>query len=204
MPKVRFAIRAIDAKAMAQTLRELKFDDVTERHDLTIEQMNREIDAFELKLRPGDLALFYFAGHGVQAREQNYLIPVDFTGGESDLPYKAYPAAQVRDKLDDSGARLRLLILDSCRNNPFRRKRGDDTRGLAPMVSASEGTFIAHATADNGVADDGPGDANGLFTRALLVELKTPGLFEAGFRENQRGGVPGFGKEAAAVYFMMA
>ena len=165
-----------DAAAMAKALRGMGFDDVAEKKDLTMRQMRVEIDRFAASLRAGDLALFYYAGHGVQANDQNYLIPVDFdSASEADLPYDAYPAGQVRDKLEQSGARLRILILDACRNNPFRSKR-DGVRGLSPMASSVEGTFIAYATADNGVADDNPKDSNGLFTKLLLNAMRTPGL----------------------------
>jgi hypothetical protein len=165
-----------DAAPMAKALRGLGFDVVVEKKDLNIREMRVEIDRFSASLQPGDLALFYYAGHGVQANEQNYLIPVDFDSvSEADLPYDAYPATQVRDKLEQSGARLRILILDACRNNPFRSKR-DGVRGLSPMASSVEGTFIAYATADNGVADDNPKDNNGLFTKSLLNAMLTSGL----------------------------
>jgi Tfp pilus assembly protein PilF len=164
-----------DASAIAQALRDLKFDAVTEKHDLTNRQLRAEIDQFSTGLKQGDLALSYYAGHGIQANEQNYLIPIDFMGSEADLPYDAYPAGQVRDKLEQSGARLRILILDACRNNPFRGKR-DGTKGLSAMGSSVEGTYIAYATADNGVADDNPSEQNGLFTKQLLSALRTPGL----------------------------
>jgi outer membrane protein OmpA-like peptidoglycan-associated protein len=165
-----------DAAAVAQVLRSLAFGEVIEFRDLTLRRMRQEIDRFAARVEPGDLALFYYAGHGVQANEQNYLIPVDFSGtSEADLEYEAYPGGQVRDKLERSGARLRILILDACRNNPFHTTRSA-TRGLAPMASSVEGTYIAFSTADNSVADDSPSDANGLFTKYLLGALRTPGL----------------------------
>jgi formylglycine-generating enzyme required for sulfatase activity len=165
-----------DAAAMARTLRALGFDDVTERRDLNRRQMRQEIDKFVAKINKGDMAWVYYAGHGVQANERNYIIPVDFMGEESDLDYDAYPADQLRDKLERSGARLRILILDACRNNPFRRSKRDGTRGLVHMDSSVEGTYIAFATADNSVAEDNPGEANGLFTKYLLAALTTPGM----------------------------
>ena len=168
-----------DAAAMARELRELKFDDVVERHDLTYQQITEEMNGFENRLRPGDLALFYYAGHGVQDDERrNYLVPVDFTGTQTDLPYKAYPANQVRDKLEHSGAKLRVIILDSCRVNTFRKASGraaDQTQGLSQMIGG-EGTIIAYAAADNGIAKDGDGAANGLYTGKLLEAMRTPGL----------------------------
>src|SRR5271165_5139488 len=165
-----------DAAAVARTLRTLGFDDVTEKHDLNNREMREEIDKFAASINKGDLVWVYYAGHGVQASERNYLIPVDFKGDEADLNYEAYPADQLRDKLERSGARLRILILDACRNNPFRGSKRDGTRGLVHMDSAVEGTYIAFATADNSVAEDNPGEANGLFTKHLLSALTTPGM----------------------------
>ena len=165
-----------DAAAVARTLRALGFDEVVEKRDLNRKQMRQEIDKFVARINKGDLAWVYYAGHGVQANERNYLIPVDFNGDEADLDYEAYPADQLRDKLERSGARLRILVLDACRNNPFRGSKRDGTRGLVHMDSAVEGTFIAFATADNNVADDNAGEANGLFTKHLLSALNTPGL----------------------------
>ena len=165
-----------DAAAVARALRSMGFDDVTERPDLSFRKMREEINRFSARIQRGDLALFYYAGHGVQANEQNYLIPVDFAGtSEADLEYEAYPASQVRDKLEQSGARLRILVLDACRNNPFRAKR-DGLRGLAPMASSVEGTYIAFATADNSAADDNAAEKNGLFTKHLLVALQDRSL----------------------------
>jgi len=165
-----------DAAAMARTLRSLGFNEVTEDRDLNRRQMRQEIDKFVARINKGDLAWVYYAGHGVQANERNYLIPVDFMGEESDLDYEAYPADQLRDKLEKSGARLRILVLDACRNNPFRSSKRDGARGLVHMDSSVEGTYIAFATADNSVAEDNPGETNGLFTKHLLAALATPGM----------------------------
>src|SRR5271165_735162 len=165
-----------DAAAVARALRGLGFDDVTEKRDLNNRELRHEIDSFVARINKGDLAWVYYAGHGVQANERNYLIPVDFNGEEADLDYEAYPADQLRDKLEKSGARLRILVLDACRNNPFRAGHRGSTRGLVPMDSAVEGTYIAFATADNSVAEDNPGEANGLFTEHLLSALTTPGM----------------------------
>ena len=165
-----------DAAAVARALRALGFDDVTEKRDLNNRELRHEIDSFVARINKGDLAWVYYAGHGVQANERNYLIPVDFNGEEADLDYEAYPADQLRDKLEKSGARLRILVLDACRNNPFRAGHRGSTRGLVPMDSAVEGTYIAFATADNSVAEDNPGEANGLFTKHLLSALTTPGM----------------------------
>ena len=164
-----------DAKAMTTELRDLGFE-VIEARDLGRRQLGQSIDQFAARLERGDLALFYFSGHGIQVQQENYLLPVDFeAASDADVAYEAYSASRVRDKMEESGARLRILILDACRNNPFRGRRSGGA-GLAPMISSAEGTYIAYATSDNSVADDNPRETNGLFTKYLVAALRTPGL----------------------------
>jgi hypothetical protein len=122
------------------------------------------------------LAFLYFSGHGMQVNDANYLLPVDFGAAtESDVKYKAYPASRIQEKLESSGARLRVLVLDACRNNPFRFKR-DALGGLAAMPVNAEGTLIAFATGDDNTADDNQAEGNGLYTKYLIQALATPGL----------------------------
>jgi len=141
--------------------------------------LRREVtdwEDFAGRLQSGDLALFYYSGHGMQVDRENYLLPVDFeAASEADVPYAAYSANRVRDKLERSGARLRLLILDACRDNPYKTSKGGPS-GLAPMGSTAEGTLIAFATGDNNTASDSPGQNNGLFTQKLLAAMNEPGL----------------------------
>ena len=83
---------------------------------------------------PGDVALFYYSGHGVQIDGENYLIPVDFDGqSETDVRYKAQPVGPLQERIEQSGARLNILVLDACRDNPFRGRARDLTVGLAAM-----------------------------------------------------------------------
>jgi uncharacterized caspase-like protein len=164
-----------DAAAMAGVLRRLGFE-VTEGRDLGRQQLEEAVDGFAGRVQAGDLALFYYAGHGAQLQQENYLIPVDFQAtSPADVKYKAYPASLAREKLEERGARLRILILDACRNNPFRATRSG-AGGLAAMKSDAEGTLIAFATGDNNVADDNPAENNGLFTKHLVAALQTPAL----------------------------
>lgn len=159
-----------DARSMEASLKRLGFD-VTLALDATRRKMDDLTAAFAGKLRSGDLALFYYSGHGVQLNQENFLIPTDFQGASSsDVRYNAFPAAQVRDRLEDSGARIRVLILDACRDNPYRGTKGG-SGGLAPMSSQAEGTLIAYATSDNSTAEDNPAEANGLYTKHLLAAL---------------------------------
>jgi formylglycine-generating enzyme required for sulfatase activity len=166
---------ARDAAAVATELRGLGFT-VTTRDNLNLRDFSRAVDDFAGRLQSGDLALFYYSGHGMQVDRENYLLPVDFeAASEADVPYAAYPANRVRDKLERSGARLRLLILDACRDNPYKTSKGGPS-GLAPMGSTAEGTLIAFATGDNNTASDNPGQNNGLFTQKLLAAMNEPGL----------------------------
>jgi len=164
-----------DAEAVARQLRELKFDVILAK-DATRRAMGEKIDEFIGRLGSGDVALFYYAGHGVQVDSENYLIPVDFAGNtESDVRYDSHPIGKIQDRMERSGAQLNILVLDACRNNPFRVSARSATRGWAAM-SAGRGTFIAFATAPGSVASDNPNAPNGLFTKYLLEALRIPGL----------------------------
>jgi TonB family protein len=174
-PKAPLKNPVNDAAAMETTLKSLGFD-VTTVRNADLRRMRTVIDEFAAKLGPGSLGFFYFAGHGVQVNSVNYLLPVDFSAtSEDDIPYEAYPASRVQAKLEGSGARLRVLVLDACRNNPFRFKR-DSSEGLASMSISAEGTLIAFATGDNNTAAENPAETNGLYTKFLVPALLSPGL----------------------------
>jgi hypothetical protein len=105
---------------------------------------------------------------------ENYLLPVDFAAvSQSDVKYQAYAADRVLDLMKDRGVRLSILILDACRNNPYRSWKGVGG-GLATMTG--EGAFIAFAAGAGRTADDNPSERNDLFTKYLLQELKEPHL----------------------------
>jgi uncharacterized caspase-like protein len=163
---------ANDARAIAARLKALNYDVVSE-FDANRRTMNRVVDQFAAKMGTGDVALFFYAGHGVQVDGENYLLPVDFDGqDEVDVRSDALPAGRIQDRMERSGAQLNIVILDACRNNPYRSATRSGTRGLAAM-SAGRGTFIAFATAPGRTASDGSGQ-NGLFTEHLLGALSTP------------------------------
>ena len=107
---------------------------------------------------------------------ENFLVPIDFAADtDADVQYESYSASQVRDKMEKSGARIRVLVLDACRNNPFRRVRSA-AGGLAVMQSNAEGTLIAFATGDNNVASDNAAETNGLFTKHLIPAMRASDL----------------------------
>jgi PQQ-dependent catabolism-associated CXXCW motif protein len=162
-----------DAEDMAQMLRTLGFR-VTLRQNVTQRQMIEAIGELGQQLKAGGgVGLFYFAGHGVQSRGRNFLIPVNASiDSESQLEFDAVDANRVLAAMDEAGNRVNLVILDACRDNPVARSFRSASRGLAQM-EAAQGTYIAFATAPGSVALDGSG-RNGLYTHYLLQSLRQP------------------------------
>ncbi len=138
-------------------------------------QMREAIRKFGDKLRQADTGLFYFAGHGIQIKGRNYLIPlaVDVQAAD-EVEDESIDANAVLRKMETAGNAVNIVILDACRNNPFARSFRSLDRGLARM-DGPVGSFIAYATAPGSVAADGTG-RNGLYTQYLLEALAQPGL----------------------------
>jgi len=163
-----------DARDMAATLKTLGFD-VMSGVNVNQRDMKRLIREFGLKLKNGGSGLFYYAGHGVQSKGRNYLIPVDANiQSEAEVEDSGVDAALVLNFMDDAQNGLNIVILDACRNNPFARSFRSANDGLA-QVDAPTGTLIAYATAPGRVASDGVGQ-NGLYTSELLKQMQTPGV----------------------------
>lgn len=175
-----------DAEAVGALLRSTGFQTVSVYQNLKQRDFDRALDQFSTSLRTGDLAFFFYSGHGLQVNHENYLLPTDFEAmQESDVKYRAVSASMVRDRLESSGARLRVMILDACRDNPFRSTRGG-AAGLSQLIPQAEGTIIAFATGDGKTADDNPSGKNGLFTAHLVRALATPGLsIEEAFKQTK-------------------
>ncbi len=167
---------ANDARAMGERLKELGFE-VMALENATRSQMGRAVIEFGKKLGPSVTALFFYAGHGIQARGRNYLIPVDAAlGAEGDLRFQAVEVTALLEEIEQSQSRVGFVILDACRNNPFeRRLRGAGTGGGLAAIDAARGLMIAYATAPGSVALDGD-EGNGTYTAALLRALAEPGL----------------------------
>ena len=117
-PKAQLKNPVNDASAMEATLKRLGFE-VTLVRNADLRRMRAAIDDFAGRLGPGSFGFFYFAGHGLQVNRTNYLVPVDYAASsQDDVQYETYPAERIKDKLEGSGASLRVLVLEACRNNP--------------------------------------------------------------------------------------
>jgi uncharacterized caspase-like protein len=152
-------------------------------------QIREAVRKFHEKLTNGPkdqtVGLFYYAGHGVQYQDENYLVPIDANVQfEDDIVRMCFPVQRmVLANMERSNSRMNIVILDACRNNPFPAvNRSVGSTGLAEMKRA-RGSFIAYATAPGSVASDGTG-RNGLYTQELLKALKKEGLtIEQVFKE---------------------
>lgn len=163
-----------DARAIAKSLKDLGFE-VTLRENASQRDLAVAIRQFGTSITPGSAALFYFAGHGMQVKGRNYLVPVDADiQVEDEVPYSAIDANLVLDKMEVGKSAVNIVILDACRNNPFSRRFRSAATGLAEMI-APIGTLIAFATAPGSVAQDGAGE-NGVYTKHLLESIAVPGL----------------------------
>lgn len=163
-----------DSMDIARLLGQLGFT-VIHRHDVDIRSMETAVREFGHMLESGGTGLFYYAGHGMQVRGRNYLIPVDARiESESDVRYEALDVGRVLGKMEDADNGLNIVILDACRDNPFGRGYRSTRSGLARM-DAPRGTLIAYATSPGSVAADGTG-RNGIYTKNLLTHMATPGL----------------------------
>jgi ankyrin repeat protein len=162
-----------DAHDVSRVLTRLGFA-VTTKADLDQKSLEGSIHQFSQETKDADVALFYFSGHGCQVKGENYLVPVGYVfQAEADIRFKAVNASFVLEKMEPAKDRINIIILDACRNNPFRGFRSL-TRGLTAMEAAS-GTFIAYATAPGTVASDGQ-ERNSVYTKHLLAALDTEGL----------------------------
>jgi Caspase domain/Putative peptidoglycan binding domain len=174
----------VDAKAMAAVLRNVGFE-VVEGTNLTRDKMTEKLLDFGKKAQGADVAVFFYAGHGIAISGTNYLLPVD-ADIKSEMDVKLGAAINIDLTLDQtmSDAKVKLVFLDACRDNPFAAKiksSASSTRsvsvqtGLAEMKSG-EGTLIAFATGPGQTALDGQEGTNSPFTRALIAHITTPGV----------------------------
>src|SRR3984893_16411624 len=174
---------AIDAKAMASVLRNVGFE-VVEGTNLNRDKMTERRLDFGKKAEVADVAVFFYAGHGIAVNNTNYLLPID-ADLKSEMDVKLGAAINVDLTLEQTmaDAKVKLVFLDACRDNPFAAKirSAKATRsvsvqsGLAEM-KYGEGTLIAFATGPGQTALDGEAGTNSPFTRALMANIASPGV----------------------------
>ena len=176
-----------DAQAVAGSLRALGFD-VALRENTSLRDMIEAFRQFSLSARTARVRVVFYAGHGVQVKGRNYLLPVDTEiRAEDEVPAKSADLNELLDRLGAMQQGINIVILDACRNNPFSgaeivgpdgrrlKFRGATPAGLAP-VEAPLGSMVAFSTAPGGVALDNPGEKNSLYTKHLLGFMQSPGL----------------------------
>lgn len=175
-----------DANDMATKLNGLGFDTILVTN-ADYKLMGNKIDDFGERAKNYDVALFYYAGHGMAREGVNYLIPTDARlKSEGDAKFQCENDGRVLAKMEESRCKTKIVILDACRNNPFARswyRGGSSNNGLLPPNNYPEGTIIAYATAPGDEARDGEG-RNSPYTKALLQMLEIQGLkLEEFFKE---------------------
>src|SRR5262245_54950616 len=170
-----------DARDVAAALRGLGFD-VVEHHDLGMREMQRALSRFEDKATGADWAVVYYAGHGIEVDGRNYLIPVDAELKRgTDVEDETLALDRVLARVAAAG-KLQLVILDACRENPFKRRmagagtRAVGERGLARIEPAQANVIVAYAARDGQVALDGQPGENSPYARALVKYLGEAGL----------------------------
>jgi len=168
-----------DARAMAQVLEDLGFEVISKLNAKQVE-MDRAIEGFAKRLGPGSVGVFFYAGHGVQIEGLNYLLPIDYDERGLDKSNVKRASIEVSDyvlrPMEQSRARLSLVIIDACRDNPFLATQGRSaSRGLAFMEPA-RGSAILFAAKAGQQADDNQREENGIFTKHLVEALGETGL----------------------------
>lgn len=165
-----------DARLMAETLRQAGFEVMGPYIDLDRVELQERIIDFGRKLRASQgVGLFFFAGHGMQVDGRNYIIPINARiEDEAYVKTRAVDVGDVLAGMEAANNRLNLVVLDACRNNPFKRSFRSSKAGLGSM-DAPSGTMLLYATRPGNVASDGQG-ANGPFSQALARAILRPGL----------------------------
>jgi hypothetical protein len=163
-----------DAHDLGEALKDLGFQ-VIVRENASRKDMIEAIREFGTAIEGASTALFFYAGHAMQFKERNYLVPIDAAmGSEEDVTFFSVEIGQIFDRMDRARTRFNFIILDACRDNPFASSFKLTSAGLAQMSSPS-GTLIAYATSPGSVAADGFG-RNGIYTKNILQNIKVPDL----------------------------
>lgn len=169
-----------DAKAVTTAFESAGFDNVRHVDNLSADAMRQELKDFSARAADADIAVVYYAGHGVEVADQNYLVPVDAKLLRStDIEFEAIPLSTVRSAVSGA-AKLRIVVLDACRNNPFKLSAANGgkraaSRGLG-NIEPSAGEVVAYSAKEGTLAQDGPSNENSPYAAALVKSLNEPGL----------------------------
>jgi hypothetical protein len=167
-----------DARLLAETLTRLGFRLVGggAQLDLDKARFDLAVQAFGKQLLGADVGLFYYAGHGIQVRGTNYLVPISANPTrEADADFQMVDVGLVLKQMEGSGTKLNIVMLDACRNNPFGGRGLRAADGGLAQIRAPEGTLLSYATQPGNVALDGD-DGHSPYTRALVDAVQRPGL----------------------------
>jgi uncharacterized caspase-like protein len=167
-----------DAKLLAEALTEIGFELVGDgaQFDLDKAGFDSAVQDFGNRLQGADVGLFYYAGHGVQVRGSNYLVPISANPTkDTDVDFQMVDVAVVLRQMEGSGTRLNLVMLDACRNNPFAGRGLRAGGGGLAQMQAPEGTLISYATQPGNVAQDGFDD-HSPYSKELAEIIRKPGL----------------------------
>ena len=171
-----------DARSIAENLTDVGYK-VTLKFDQSEKEMKASLRSFKSQLEPGDEVAFFYAGHGVQLANSNYLVPIDVAGeGEEQIKDEAISLQRILDDMTDKKVKFTLAMIDACRDNPFKsigRSVAGGSRGLAPTTAATGQMIVFSAGTGQQALDKlGPNDKdkNGLFTRLFIKEMRKPGI----------------------------
>jgi uncharacterized caspase-like protein/uncharacterized protein YcfL len=184
VPKLEKAVN--DAKAVSQALNKIGFE-VMYLPNAGQKKMNQAVNEFAQRIAGGGIGVFFFAGHGLQINNQNFLLPIDIDApkGPNDVDDQAISLVRLQDKLADAKAKFSLLVIDACRDNPLPKKAGRSlggSLGLAQPASPNGQIVLFSAGANQQALDklnDTDSNPNGLFTREFLPMISTPGVSAA-------------------------
>lgn len=173
-----------DANLIEGTLKQLGFD-VIKSLNVDKAAMENSIREFSRQMSNYNVALFYYAGHGIQVDGVNYLIPVDAKlENKNECSWEAVAVNRVTDEFGKHETNTNIVILDACRNNPFRSWVRGPEQGFKAMGPVN-GTIISYATSEGATAADGTG-ANGLFTEELVRQMVIPQTIESVFKATRK------------------
>jgi Caspase domain len=173
-----------DANLIEGTLKTLGFE-VIKRLNANKTEMEQAIRQFSEELPDYNVALFYYAGHGIQVGGENYLIPVDAVlDKESDCQWEAVQVNTIVRQFEQVPENVNIIILDACRDNPFKSWSRGAPQGFK-MLNTVSGTFVAYATSENSTAADGTG-VNGVYTEELVRQMVIPQSISGVFNNTRK------------------